>query len=140
MLPARNRRDYDDIPEIARREIHPLADHFVGAVQHRAAVMHHRARTDGSGRGEILRAVGIAGTEGASYPFWSSDSRSVAYFASGQLRRVDASLCRCPNDLCDSVARAGTATSSSLSTKSTEQYCKNGAIHRLTHNVRKNCS
>jgi hypothetical protein len=32
----------------------------------------------------------VAGTEGASYPFWSPDSRHVAFFARGKLRRVPA--------------------------------------------------
>ena len=32
----------------------------------------------------------IAGTEGATYPFWSPDSRSVGYFADGKLKRIDA--------------------------------------------------
>ncbi len=31
----------------------------------------------------------LAGTEGARYPFWSPDSRSVAFFASGELQRLD---------------------------------------------------
>ena len=31
----------------------------------------------------------IAGTQGASYPFWAPDSRSVAFFAREQLNRVD---------------------------------------------------
>jgi Tol biopolymer transport system component len=31
----------------------------------------------------------IAGTEGATYPFWSSDSRSAGFFANRQLKRVD---------------------------------------------------
>ncbi|HXG89163.1 MAG TPA: protein kinase [Vicinamibacterales bacterium] len=31
----------------------------------------------------------LAGTEGAAYPFWSPDSRSVAFFADGQLKRLD---------------------------------------------------
>ena len=30
----------------------------------------------------------ISGTEGAQYPFWSPDSRSVGYFADGKLRKV----------------------------------------------------
>jgi len=30
----------------------------------------------------------VAGTEGAQYPFWSPDSRSVGFFADGKLRRV----------------------------------------------------
>jgi Tol biopolymer transport system component len=33
----------------------------------------------------------LPGTEGASYPFWSSDSRSVAFFADSSLKRLDLS-------------------------------------------------
>jgi Tol biopolymer transport system component len=31
----------------------------------------------------------LSGTEGATYPFWSPDSRTVAFFAGGKLKRVD---------------------------------------------------
>ena len=31
----------------------------------------------------------IAGTEGAAHPFWSPDSKSIAFFAAGKLQRVD---------------------------------------------------
>ena len=31
----------------------------------------------------------MAGTEGAQYPFWSPDSRSIGFFASGKLYRID---------------------------------------------------
>ena len=31
----------------------------------------------------------LPGTEGASYPFWSPDSRSVGFFADGKLKRTD---------------------------------------------------
>ncbi len=31
----------------------------------------------------------LAGTEGATYPFWAPDNRSVAFFADGQLKRLD---------------------------------------------------
>ncbi|MGH9255971.1 MAG: TolB family protein, partial [Vicinamibacterales bacterium] len=34
-------------------------------------------------------AMTITGTDGAFYPFWSPDSRSVGFFASGKLRRID---------------------------------------------------
>jgi Tol biopolymer transport system component len=33
----------------------------------------------------------MAGTDGAVYPFWSPDSRSVGFFASGSLKRIDIS-------------------------------------------------
>jgi Tol biopolymer transport system component len=36
-------------------------------------------------------AVELPGTEGAAYPFWSPDSRQIAFFAAGKLKRVDAS-------------------------------------------------
>lgn len=42
-----------------------------------------------------LRALGdttaqpLAGTEGAQHPFWSPDNRSIAFFANGQLMRLD---------------------------------------------------
>ncbi len=39
-----------------------------------------------SGEAEMLR-----GTEGASYPFWSPDSRMIGFFAGGQLKKIDAS-------------------------------------------------
>jgi Tol biopolymer transport system component len=31
----------------------------------------------------------LTGTDGASYPFWSPDSRSIGFFADGKLKRVD---------------------------------------------------
>jgi serine/threonine protein kinase/Tol biopolymer transport system component len=33
----------------------------------------------------------LAGTEGASYPFWSPDSRFLGFFAGGKLKKVEAS-------------------------------------------------
>jgi serine/threonine protein kinase len=38
---------------------------------------------------DSLTAQPLAGTEGASFPFWSPDSRSVGYFASGKLMKID---------------------------------------------------
>jgi hypothetical protein len=31
----------------------------------------------------------MPGTEGAQYPFWAPDSRSIGFFAEGKLRRID---------------------------------------------------
>jgi len=45
----------------------------------------------------------LAGTQGASYPFWSPDGKFIGYFADGKLKKVDASggqvqvLCDAPN-------------------------------------------
>jgi serine/threonine protein kinase/Tol biopolymer transport system component len=36
-----------------------------------------------------MRALG--NTEGASYPFWSPDARSIGFFADGKLKRIEAS-------------------------------------------------
>jgi eukaryotic-like serine/threonine-protein kinase len=38
---------------------------------------------------DAVTALPLNGTEGAEYPFWSPDSRTVAFFASGKLKRVD---------------------------------------------------
>jgi Tol biopolymer transport system component len=38
-----------------------------------------------------LSAHELAGTEGAAFPFWSPDSRSIGYFAAGKLKRVEVS-------------------------------------------------
>jgi len=40
---------------------------------------------------EALAAQPLAGTEGASYPFWSPDSRSIGFFAEGKLKKIEAS-------------------------------------------------
>ena len=47
-----------------------------------------------------LTARPIAGTEGATFPFWSPDSRFLAFFADGKLKKVDTSGSP-PLDLCD---------------------------------------
>ncbi len=50
-----------------------------------------------------LAARPLPGTEGASYPFWSPDSRSLGFFAGGKLKRMDLSggaaivLCDAPS-------------------------------------------
>ncbi len=38
-----------------------------------------------------LSAQPLAGTEGASYPFWSPDGRSLGFFANGKLKKIDSS-------------------------------------------------
>jgi serine/threonine protein kinase len=37
-----------------------------------------------------LTAQPLAGTDGATFPFWSPDSRYVAFFADGKLKKIDA--------------------------------------------------
>jgi eukaryotic-like serine/threonine-protein kinase len=38
-----------------------------------------------------LTAQPLTGTEGATFPFWSPDSRFIAFFADGKLKKIDAS-------------------------------------------------
>src|SRR5437660_354106 len=38
---------------------------------------------------DSVNAQPLAGTEGAAYPFWSPNSRSVAFFADSKLKRMD---------------------------------------------------
>ncbi len=39
---------------------------------------------------ESLTPVPLAGTDGVSYPFWSPDGKSLAFFAGGKLKKIDA--------------------------------------------------
>ena len=39
---------------------------------------------------DALSPQGLQGTEGASFPFWSGDDRSIGFFAGGKLKTVDA--------------------------------------------------
>ena len=48
----------------------------------------------------------FAGTEGASFPFWSADSRFIAFFASGKLKKVD-TRGGAPQTLADAAAGRG---------------------------------
>ena len=55
-----------------------------------------------------LQAHAIPGTEEAGRPFWSPDSKSLAFVASGKLKRIDAAG-GVPINLCDAdFARGGT--------------------------------
>ena len=38
---------------------------------------------------DSLAARELPGTDGGTFPFWSPDSRSIAFFAGGKLRRID---------------------------------------------------
>jgi Tol biopolymer transport system component len=53
---------------------------------------------------ETLAAQSLAGTEGASAPFWSPDSRTLGFFSGGKLKKIDVSggppitLCDAPDN------------------------------------------
>ena len=54
-------------------------------------------------------ATAVPGTEDASHPFWSPDSRSIGFFAQGQLKKVDAFSGRAAQILCEAPhGRGGT--------------------------------
>ncbi|MCA1604924.1 MAG: protein kinase, partial [Acidobacteria bacterium] len=55
-----------------------------------------------------LSAQQLAGTEGATSPFWSPDSRFVGFFAAGKLLKVEAAGGR-PQTLCDASEDRGGA-------------------------------
>jgi eukaryotic-like serine/threonine-protein kinase len=48
----------------------------------------------------------LPGTDGAAFPFWKPDSRSLGFFASGKLRRVDIAG-GTPSEICDVPAGRG---------------------------------
>ena len=58
----------------------------------------------------------LPGTEGATYPFWSPDSRFIAFFASGQLKKIDVAG-GSPQTICEATngreARGASPASSS---------------------------
>jgi len=60
---------------------------------------------------EELTARPLAGTEGANWPFWSPDSRFVAFFADKKLKKIDVAgappltLCDAPNGRSGSWSR-----------------------------------
>jgi Tol biopolymer transport system component len=55
---------------------------------------------------DSLDARPLAGTEGAAYPFWSPDGKSLAFFAQGKLKRIDPAG-GSPQTLCDVVSPRG---------------------------------
>ncbi len=61
-----------------------------------------------------LTAQPLPETEGASYPFWSPDSRFIAFFADNKLKKIDASG-GSPQTLCDLIDAKGGARGGSWS-------------------------
>jgi eukaryotic-like serine/threonine-protein kinase len=53
-----------------------------------------------------LTAQALPGTDDAIYPFWSADSREIAFFAAGKLKKINASGGP-PQDICDSFSGRG---------------------------------
>jgi Tol biopolymer transport system component len=55
-----------------------------------------------------VEAQPLPGTEGASFPFWSPDSRFIAFFAGGRLKKIDTTG-GVPQVLCKAAAGRGGA-------------------------------
>jgi Tol biopolymer transport system component len=55
-----------------------------------------------------VQAQPLAGTEGASFPFWSPDSRFIAFYAGGKLKKIDTTG-GVPQELCNSANGRGGA-------------------------------
>jgi len=55
---------------------------------------------------DTLTARLLPGTEGAAFPFWSPDSRSIGFFSQNKLKRIDIAGGP-PLTLCDAVAGRG---------------------------------
>ena len=53
-----------------------------------------------------ISAQPLAGTEGAAWPFWSPDSRFLGFFASGKLKKIEASGGP-PETICDAQSGRG---------------------------------
>ncbi len=60
---------------------------------------------------DAVQARPLAGTDGASFPFWKPDSRSIAFFAGGKLKKVD-TVGGAPVELCNVTGGRGGAWSS----------------------------
>jgi eukaryotic-like serine/threonine-protein kinase len=63
---------------------------------------------------DSLAARPLPGTEGANFPFWSPDSKSIAFFAGGKLKRVEL-LGGAPLVLCDAREDLGASVSGTWS-------------------------
>ena len=58
---------------------------------------------------DALNASALPGTEGARFPFWSPDSRTIGFFTETKLKRIDAAAGAVPATICDAPnARGGT--------------------------------
>jgi hypothetical protein len=74
----------------------------------------------------------LQGTEGASYPFWSRDSRFLGFFAGGKLKTIDASggpvltVCDARHRLATDEGASGTGAQTRVPKMAASTYGRNG--------------
>ena len=72
----------------------PTSDPVSFALSHDGRQLAFVATSEGAPRLWVrpldqVTAQPLAGTEGASYPFWAPDGRAIGFFADGKLKRID---------------------------------------------------
>ena len=83
---------------------------------------------------DTLTAQALAGTEGASAPFWSPDSRSLAFFAGGKLKKIDVSggppitLCDAPDNRGGTWNRDGVIVFAPINTSALQKVSASGGV------------
>ncbi len=71
----------------------------------------------------------LQGTEGANFPFWSYDNKSLAYYEGGKLKRIDV-IGGAPQTLCDAVQPADAG--GTWNRDGTILFASTGGIFRLS--------
>ncbi len=83
---------------------------------------------------DTLTAQSFAGTEGASAPFWSPDSRTLGFFAGGKLKKIDVSggppitLCDAPDNRGGTWNRDGLIVFAPTNTSALQKVSASGGV------------
>jgi len=83
---------------------------------------------------DTLSAEPLAGTEGASRPFWSPDSRFLGFFADGKLKKIDVSggpaitLCDAPSQRGGTWSRDGVIVFAPTNTSALQKVSAAGGV------------
>ncbi len=83
---------------------------------------------------DTLAARPLTGTDGASSPFWSPDSRFLGFFADGKLKKIEVSggppitLCDAPNNLGGAWSSTGVIVFAPMSPTALQKVSESGGI------------